>query len=173
VIAACFAEQARRNASEHPGGGGGAEDPSRANAAWQRQLLECVPSYDEVSGPLRHFCAAVLTGIYLRDVCSCHEIIPRRNGLAQLFSVTTAGGARSTALALPSRSTAGAPEGGAQASPPAAAAAVTHWLESPAVLRRCYFSLLMLGAPDVLPLYPWAWIEARILVSPAANAPPN
>jgi hypothetical protein len=35
-----------------------------------------------VSGPLRHSLPAVLTGIYLCNVCSCHEIL-RRNGLGQ------------------------------------------------------------------------------------------
>lgn len=41
--------------------------------------------------------------------------------------------------------------------------AEADWKADPAVISRCYLSTLMLGAPDVLPQYPWEVIEQRII----------
>jgi hypothetical protein len=41
--------------------------------------------------------------------------------------------------------------------------AEADWKADPAVISRCYLSTLMLGAPDVLPQYPWEVVEQRII----------
>lgn len=41
--------------------------------------------------------------------------------------------------------------------------AEADWKADPAVISRCYLSTLMLGAPDVLPKYPWEVVEQRII----------
>eukprot|EP01048_Picozoa_sp_COSAG05_P011111 COSAG05_NODE_1024_length_6123_cov_7.197709_3_plen_879_part_00 len=38
-----------------------------------------------------------------------------------------------------------------------------QWRPDPAVLTRCYLSLLLVGAPDVILHYPWEAIEARVV----------
>lgn len=43
------------------------------------------------------------------------------------------------------------------------AGAQADWKADPAVISRCYLSTLMVGAPDVLPQYPWEVIEQRIV----------
>ena len=42
-------------------------------------------------------------------------------------------------------------------------APVAEWRLDPAVLTRCYLSLLLVGAPDVIPNYPWELIETRVI----------